>query len=168
MIRASKLETSLYAEVKADRSALDQATMAVIISSLAAGIGTGLTDFLDLIVGVLITLAAWFLWSFLTYLAGTKLLPQRQATVDYPEFLRTIGFSSSPGVIRILGVIPGLGGIVLMAASVWMMLAMVIAVQQAADYRGILRPLAAVVIGWIAQVALLVLITEVFGLGPGA
>jgi len=45
--------------------------------------------------------------------------------------LRTIGFSSSPGLIRVLGIIPGLTGIVFMVASIWMLVAMVIAVRQA-------------------------------------
>jgi hypothetical protein len=48
--------------------------------------------------------------------------------------LRTIGFSSSPGLIRVLGIIPGLTEIVFLVASIWMLVAMVIAVRQALDY----------------------------------
>jgi hypothetical protein len=47
--------------------------------------------------------------------------------------LRTIGFSSSPGLIRVLGLIPDLAGIVFFTASIWMLTAMVIAVRQALD-----------------------------------
>ena len=40
MIRAAKLEVTLYEEVEADKSALGQAMGVVILSSVAAGIGT--------------------------------------------------------------------------------------------------------------------------------
>jgi len=77
------------------------------------------------------------------------------------EKLRTIGFSSSPGLIRLLGIIPGLAGIVLVVASVWMLIAMVIAVRQALDYRSTLRAIGVCVIGWIIQGAILVLVFNV-------
>lgn len=39
MVRAAKLDVSLYEEVEADKSALGQAAAVVLISSIAAGIG---------------------------------------------------------------------------------------------------------------------------------
>ncbi len=40
MIRAAKLDVNLYEEVEADKGALGQAMSVVVLSSLAAGIGT--------------------------------------------------------------------------------------------------------------------------------
>ena len=40
IIRAAKLDKNLYEEVEADKGALGQALAVVILSSLAAGIGT--------------------------------------------------------------------------------------------------------------------------------
>ena len=40
MIRAAKLDISLYEEVEADTGALGQAMTVVVMSSVAAGIGT--------------------------------------------------------------------------------------------------------------------------------
>jgi len=40
MIRAAKLDVSLYEEVEADKGAMGQAMGVVILSSVAAGIGT--------------------------------------------------------------------------------------------------------------------------------
>ena len=48
--------------------------------------------------------------------------------------MRTLGFAQSPGVFRILGGVPGVGPLVLFIVSVWMLVAMVIAVRQALDY----------------------------------
>jgi hypothetical protein len=107
MIRAAKLDVNLYEEVEADKNAMGQAMGAVILSSVAAGIGTiGTTGLKGLVLGTITALAAWFIWAFLTYFIGTRLLPEPQTKADYGELLRTIGFSSSPGVLRVVGIIP--------------------------------------------------------------
>jgi hypothetical protein len=43
MIRASKLQSSLFEEVEADKSATSQALLAVITVSILAGIGTAIS-----------------------------------------------------------------------------------------------------------------------------
>jgi hypothetical protein len=156
MIRAAKLDASLYEEVEADRGAMRQATTIVILASVASGVGTlaqgGVGRF---VFGTLAALVGWYVWSFLTYWIGTRFLPEPQTRADYGELLRTIGFSSAPGVIRVLGLIPGLAGLVFLVASIWMLVAMVIAVRQALDYTGTPRAVGVCVIGWIAQVLIL-------------
>ena len=112
MIRAAKLDVNLYEEVEADKGTMGQAMGVVILSSVAAGIGTSSTTGIKgLVLGTIVALAAWFVWAFLTYYIGTKLLSEPQTKADYGELLRTIGFSSSPGVLRVLGIIPMLGSI---------------------------------------------------------
>ena len=96
-------------------------------------------------------LVGWFIWAYLTYIIGTKLLSTPETEADYGELLRTIGFSSSPGLIRVLGIIPGLAGIVFLVAGVWMLVAMIIAVRQALDYQSTLRAVGVCIIGWIIQ-----------------
>ena len=159
MIRAAKLDASLYEEIEADRGALGQATAVVVLASLAAGFGAfahgGVGGFL---LATIAALAGWYVWAFLTYWIGTRFLPEPQTQADYGELLRTIGFSSSQGVIRVLGVIPGLTGLVFLVASIWMLVAMVIAVRQALDYTGTLRAVGVCLIGWIVQVLILALL----------
>lgn len=77
-----------------------------------------------------------------------------QTKADYGELLRTIGFASSPGLLRILGIIPGLMLITQSVASIWMLVATVIAVRQALDYSGTLRAVGVCAIGWIIQIAI--------------
>jgi hypothetical protein len=79
--------------------------------------------------------------------------------------LRTIGFSSSPGLLRVLGIIPGLNQFVFLVAGLWMLVAMIIAVRQALDYTGTGRAIAVCVIGWIVQMLLLALLFLALG-GP--
>lgn len=167
MVRAAKLQVGLYEEVEADRSAMTQAMAVVVLSGVAAGIGAihqgGGSGF---IFGIAGALGGWFLWAFLTYFIGTRLLPTPRTQADYGQLLRTIGFSSSPGIIRVLGIIPGLAGFFFFVAGVWMLAAMVIAVRQALDYESTLRAVGVCLIGWIVQALILAMVFAIFG-SPG-
>ncbi len=166
MIRAAKLDVNLYEEVEADKSAMGQAMGVVVLSSVAAGVASfSITGISGLVIGTISALIGWYVWAFITYVIGTKLLPEPQTSADHGELLRTIGFSSSPGVIRILGIIPGLYLLVSFVASVWMLVAMIIAVRQALDYNSTLRAVGVCLIGWVVQAIFLALIFSIFG-GP--
>lgn len=150
MIRAAKLDANLYEEVEADSGALGQAVLVVILSSLAGGIGAiSVVGFKGVISGIIVALIAWFAWAVVTYFIGTRILPQPQTNADLGQLLRTIGFSSSPGIIKILGIIPFLYTLVDWVASIWMLIAMVIAVRQALDYDSTWRAVGVCLLGWV-------------------
>jgi len=156
MLRAAKLDVNLYEEVEADRSTLTQAMTVVVLSSLAAGVGSiGTMGPGGIVIGTLLALGGWYFWAYLTYLIGTKMLPEPQTSSDLGELLRTTGFSSSPGLLRLFGLIPGIGGLVFGVASIWMLVAMVIAVRQALDYQSTLRAVGVCLLGWLIQTLLL-------------
>jgi hypothetical protein len=164
MIRASKLDANLYEEVEADKEAIGQAVTIVLLSSIAAGIGTigmfGLAGIVITIVGALI---GWIIWAFLTYIIGTKILPEPETKADMGEMLRTIGFSSSPGVLRIFAIIPIVGGLISFAVGIWMLVAMIIAVRQALDYKSTWRAVGVCIIGFIVYFVIFYLIFTIFG-----
>ncbi len=162
IIRAAKLDVHLYEEVEADKGALRQAMGIVILSSIAAGVGTiGTRGLGGLLFGTISALILWFLWAYIIYFIGTKLLPEPRTKADYGALLRTIGFSSSPGLIRVLGIVPGLANVVFLVASIWMLVATVIAVRQALDYTSTLRAVGVCVIGWIVQTLIFILLFSI-------
>jgi hypothetical protein len=162
MIRAAKLDVNLYEEVEADEGAMVQALTVVVISSVAAGIGNvSEGGWSGVFVGTIGALIGWLVWAYLTYLIGTKILPESQTSSNAGELLRTIGFSSSPGVIRILALIPVLRSLVFFISSVWMLIAMVIAVRQALDYSATWRAIVVCLIGWVIQMIILMLVFSV-------
>jgi len=164
IIRSAKLDVQLYEEVEADATASGQAMLVVILSSVAAGIGTlergGIGGIF--LMGIA-DIVGWFIWAYITYFVGTKILPEPQTRSNPGELLRTIGFSRSPGLIRVLGIIPGLVGIVFLVASIWMLVAMVIAVRQALDYRSTLRAVGVCIIGWLIQAVIIFFVFLIFG-----
>src|SRR5689334_3442224 len=152
MARAAKLDVSLYEEVEADTNATAQALVVVVLSSLAAGVGAAgtATNFgpFDLVVATLAALVGWVVWALLTYFIGTRILPTPETKADLGELLRTTGFSSAPGIVRVIGVVPLLGWLAMAVAAVWMLISMVIAVRQALDYRSTGRAIAVCFLGW--------------------
>lgn len=154
MLGAAKLDAHVYEEVEADRTAMGQAMGVVVLASLALGIGSiremGVTG---LVAAAIASLIGWFLWAGLTYLIGTKLLAEPQTSSDMGELLRTIGFSASPGVLRVFGIVPVVGWLISFVASVWMLVAMVVAVRQALDYRSTGRAVAVCFLGWLVYLA---------------
>lgn len=164
IIRAAMLDANLYEEVEADKKALTQSIGVVILSSIAAGIGGASSGGLGgILLGTIITLIGWYIWAYLIYFIGTKFFPEPQTKADHGELLRTIGFSTSPGLIRVLGVIPVLRGLVFTGASIWMLVAMVIAVRQALDYKSTLRSVGVCLAGWFVQALIFILLFTVFG-----
>ena len=164
MFRAAKLDAQLYEEVEADTDATVQAMTVVVLAALAAGIGSlGSGGAAAIVTGTVVSLVGWLVWAFLTYLIGTRLLPEPQTSADYGELLRTIGFASAPGVIRALGIVPGLGAPLFLIGGIWMLVAMVVAVRQALDYTSTLRAVGVCVIGWLVQVVIIILAAPLLG-----
>jgi hypothetical protein len=164
IIRAAKLDVRLYEEVEADKGAMRQAMGVVVLSGVAAGIGSiGASGMAGILFGTIAALVGWYVWAYITYFVGTKFLPEPQTQSDHGELLRTIGFSSSPGLLRVLGIIPFLYEIIFVISGIWMLVAMVIAVRQALDYKSTLRAVGVCAIGWIIQGIILWLFFSIFG-----
>jgi hypothetical protein len=168
MIRAAKLDVSLYEEVEADEGALGQAMGVVVLSSVAAGIGAiGHGGITGIVIGIIGALIGWFIWAGLTYVIGTKILPEPETKADVGQLLRTIGFASSPGLLRALGFIPVLGALISLVAGIWMLVATVVAVRQALDYKSTGRAVGVCIIGFIVYFVAIVFL-GVFFAGLGA
>ena len=159
MFRAAKLDAQLYEEVEADKGSLRQAMGVVVLSSIAAGVGSGgVEGFAGFFIGTVGALIGWVIWAALTYFIGTKILPEPTTRADVGELLRTIGFSSSPGLIRVFGLVPGVAGIVFLVSGVWMLAAMIIAVRQALDYQSTFRAVGVCAISYIIHLFVLLLL----------
>jgi hypothetical protein len=143
----------------------------VVASNIAAGIGAvrelGVAG---MVLTTVLALAAWYVWAFVTYFIGTRWLPGAKTQADLGQLLRTLGFAAGPGLIRVLGVVPGLGGIVALIAALWMLVAMVVAVRQALDYESAGRAVAVCLIGFFLYAAAVLVLTFAMAtaLGIGA
>lgn len=175
MVRAAQLDVNLYEEVEADATTTGQAFTVVLIVGLATGIGSGIAGIIvndalwfiwGLLIGLVTTIAGWLIWSLFAYWIGTKIFAGPETEATYGQLLRTLGFAHSPGCLRIFSFIPFLGGLIAFAASVWFLVAGVIAVRQALDFTTG-RAIATCVVGWVLYMLLLFLISWLV-IGSGA
>ena len=163
MWRAGRLDANLYEEVERDDTAFPQAMAVVVLSSLAAGLAMlGRLGVTGLIINSIAALAAWYVWAFVTYVIGTRLLPEPQTRADYGELLRVLGFAAAPGLIRVVGVVPVLAQPSFFAANLWMLATMVVAVRQALDYSSTMRAVGVCAVGWLLQLVVAVVVLMLF------
>ncbi|HEX2501155.1 MAG TPA: YIP1 family protein [Methylomirabilota bacterium] len=168
MLGAAKLDAATYEEVENDPGATPQAMLVVVIANLAAGVAVVRElGIVGLLVASLISLIGWYAWAFVTYFVGTRFLPGAKTQADVGQLLRTIGFSAAPGLIRVLGVIPVLDKPITWIASVWMLVAMVVAVRQALDYESTGRAVAVCVIGIVVNFVVLYVLAKLLGADVG-
>ncbi len=158
---AASLDPLTYEEVEADRRATLQAVAVVVLASVAGGIGLpgpGARSAWNVAVGAVGALVGWGAWAVLTNVIGTRFMPESQTRASVGELMRTLGFAAAPGLLRICGAIPGLGVFLYWFTSVWMLVAMVVAVRQALDYTSTARAFGVCVAGWVLSLVLAAII----------
>jgi hypothetical protein len=149
LLGSATLRARSYEEVETDRNANWQAMAIVVLSSLGAAIGAGVTRPGDIAALLVFALATWIVWVLLTLFIGKTLLPGDRTQADFGQILRTTGFSATPGILRALGFLPGIGWYIFAASTVWMLFTFVVAIRQALDYTSTYRALAVCVLGWL-------------------
>jgi hypothetical protein len=166
LIGAAALDVGVYEEIEADESATSQAFATVLLSSMAAGLGArgfGGDPVLSFVFVSIVSLLAWVAWALVTYEVGIHVLPGRHTHATLGQLIRTIGFASAPGFLRLFGVLRGGTTLAFTISSLWMLAAMVIAVRQSLDYDGTGRAIAVCVVGWTLAVAMAVTLGLAFG-----
>jgi hypothetical protein len=139
MIRAARLDVAFYEEVEHDTSYSQDALYVVVIAAIAAAIGSFLSGliarsfvyaFVMLIYTAVITVAIYYLWVFLVQWIGTSFFKGKG---DFGEVQRALGFAYAPHVLRILGFIPILGGLIGFVAWIWSVATGFVAIRQSMD-----------------------------------
>jgi hypothetical protein len=154
MLGAARLNGTTYEDVEADPRSNWDAFVVVILTSVAAAVGSGVTTVLG--VGA-VTLAAsltWLVWALLTFVIGTTLLSVSETHATLGEMLRTTGFSAAPGILRVFGFLPVVGWPIFAISTVWMLLAFVVAVRHALDFTSSGRAFLVCFLGWLIHAVL--------------
>ena len=152
MIRAIKLDPTLYEEVEADKGAIRQALIIVTLVSLATPIGrfvSGDSSLYLAIFGLVGGLIGWGIWAGLTFCLGVTIFKTPETKSSWGELARVTGFAQTPGLLFIFIGLPVIGIFIGIFASVWQLFAMVTGVKQALDYTSRWRAVAVVFLGFV-------------------
>ncbi len=148
MVRAARLDSSLYDEVVRDQTLMGRALLVVILGAVSSVVGhSGEVAFVhirqdigDIIGGSAIgsvvgaTMAAallvvngWLLWSFSIFAMGRLLA----STANYGQLFRALGFAATPLIFGIVFIIPSFGTLLGLVATIWYLTTGFTAVRQA-------------------------------------
>ena len=162
IFRVIKIDVSIFEEVQKDKNATIQAGVVVVLSSLAAGVGALQLGASNFLLAPILSLLSWYVWAYIIYFVGVKLFGDIKTKSNHGELLRTIGFSSAPGLIRVFGVTPDLMTVTFIGSAFWMLACMVVAVKSALDYESLWKALGVVIVAWLFQAFFLFLVIVLF------
>jgi hypothetical protein len=168
MIRAARLDPRLYAEIEADANATGQAASVVLLAAFAGSINFPGASFAILFAGLVAALVGWWLFAYVIYLIGVKLMPEPETRADFGALLRAMGFANAPGVVKLLGIVPELRPLVIFVATVWVLVATVTAVRHALSYSSSWRAIGVCAIPLLASQLLIFAALSPLSESPGA
>jgi len=173
IMRAIRLDWTVFREIAEDHSAMTQAAIIVVIVTLLSGIGTFISSLIAdatfgralmsflyawLISGILL---GWILWAVLTYFVGTMLF---QGKTDIPEMMRVLGYANAPNLLGFFGFIPCVGWLIALIGWILAVIAGVIAVREAMEF-DTTKAIITVVVSWVIQFILVLIIGAILGMG---
>jgi hypothetical protein len=173
IVRAIRLDWTVFREIAEDENAMKEAAIIVIIvtflsaiggagSSLIAQTGIG-TAVLGFFVGWLVNgiLIGWIGWAILTYFVGTILLKGQS---DISEMMRVLGYASAPKLLGLLSFIPCVGPLIALAGWVLSLIAGIIAIRESMEFdTG--NAVITVLISWAIALVISMIVGSIFGVG---
>jgi hypothetical protein len=153
IVRAIRLDWTVFSEIAKDRDALKEAAIIVAIVTFLSAIGTGIaTRSFGAFIGAWLAgiLVGWVGWAIVTYFVGTSLF---KGKTDIPEMLRVLGYANAPYLLGLLSFIPCVGWLFPLIGGLLALVAGIIAVREAMDF-DTSNAIVTVVIGWIMVIAI--------------
>jgi hypothetical protein len=152
IVRAIRLDWTVFREIAQDRDAMKQAAIIVAIVSFLTAVGSGLAkhSLVSFIVAWLVAiLVGWIGWAVITYLVGTAVF---KADTNIPEMMRVLGYANAPHLLGLFSFVPCVGWLFPVAGWILALVAGVLAVREAMDLdTG--NAIVTVVISWVIAIA---------------
>lgn len=155
MLRAARLDATLYEEVEHDHGSMTQAILVVGLQALATALGSAsIHRLLAAPAYLLLNLGTWFASSALIWVIGDRLMREHDRDTAYGEVLRPLGFAAAPGVLHVVRIVPFLGGLLSFLVALWQLAAGVVAVKAAFGYSETWRAVVVTVASWLVAAML--------------
>jgi hypothetical protein len=153
IVRAIRLDWTVFREIAQDPKAMKEAAIIVAIVTFLSAVGIGLAkqSFGSFIVDWLVAiLVGWIGWAVITYLVGTSIF---KGGTNIPEMMRVLGYANAPHLLGLLSFIPCVGWLFPIAGGILALVAGVLAVREAMDLdTG--NAIITVVISWVISIAI--------------
>lgn len=163
IIRAIRLDPTLYRQVADDESLTTEAVIIVVVVALIGGLGVAFSSEQGLIAYILQVLnnllVGWLLWAVVAYFVGNAL----GGRSSMGEMARTLGYANAPRLLSVFGFIPCIGWIVSLIGWLLSLAAAIIGIRESMEF-DTTKALITVAIGFIIYL----IVSLVIGLALGA
>jgi hypothetical protein len=162
IMRAIRLDATLYREVAADSQRTGEAVLVIVIATFLSAIGSAigtsrpLLSFVAELANSL--LLGWLLWAVVAYAVGTML----GGKSGIPPMARALAFASAPRFLALLGFIPCIGWLFRLAAWLLVLVAGVIAIREAMGF-DTLKAVVTAVLGLAVYIVVAIVLAVLFG-----
>jgi hypothetical protein len=160
IVRAIRLDWTVFREIAEDQNAMKEAAIIVAIVTFFSAVGTGIAagSFVSFILAWLIAIViGWVGWAIITYFVGATLF---NGTADIPQMMRVLGYAMAPNLLGLLSFIPCIGPIFPILGWILALIAGILAVREAMEFETG-NAIVTVLIGW-AVVFVINLIPRLF------
>ena len=162
IIRAIRLDTRLYREAAETEAYTTEAFLIVLITAMLSAIGTAVMADRPLVAFIAQAtnsiLVGWVVWAVVAYVVGAMF--GGQSSVN--ELLRALGYATAPRFLGLLGFIPCVGWVFVLAAWLVSLAAGVLAIREAMEFDTV-KALITAAIGWAITVIIAIALGFVFG-----
>ena len=167
ILRAIRLDWTVFREIAEDQNAMMQAAIIVVVVRFLSAVGSGIASrsFLGFLIPWIVSiLVGWILWAAITYFAGTVLF---KGKTDIPEMMRVLGYANAPNLLGFFGFIPCVGWVIALAGWILALIAGVFAVREAMEFETS-QAIITVVISWVIAFVINLIVGSIFGVGMAA
>lgn len=162
ILRAIKMDPTIYPEVGKDPKYMNEATIIAIVVGVVAALGGLFVPYLGFVSFLLSLISSiglgWVLWSFVVKWVGG--LQGGKAT--FQEMLRAMAYASVPRILGIFSFVPVIGWLISFAAGLYSLWLSVIAIRELEGFDN-QKAIITAVAGWAVFFVGSLIISGIFG-----
>jgi len=148
--RSIKLDRSLYGNPKNFHElSIYYAVIIIILDGIAGAVAVSSFYKSNIMLSGLTAIIGWVVWAILIYIIGIKLFPDPDTKADLRKVLIIVGFAHSPGLLRILGIIPGLAIPIIFFTQFWIFASLIIGVKEGLNFKSNFKSLGVILIAFL-------------------
>jgi hypothetical protein len=160
VVRAMSFDTKFFQELRTNTSLNQEALYIVIAVAVLSAIGAVWGGLWAMLVTAIMVVVGYFIWTYVALWVGQKFY---NVNADIGQVQRAFGYAYAPQLLRVLGIIPCLGGIAALVGAIWSLALGVFAIRESMQL-DTTKAIVVTIIGWVIIVVISLLL-GLIGLG---
>lgn len=127
-ISAALLDRRTFRDISEDTFASAQVYALVGAAAIASAIGS-IDEPGEAVSNAVLVVAGWAIYAHVAWFMRTFLFDSVYAEAGRQEMLRVVGISYGPALLRVFAIVPGIGGVIWLASTIWLLVAIAVGLK---------------------------------------